>query len=110
MQKALFTRICNRSEIQDYELYRFDIGDKALLVMRDGDEFIVTSAICTHEESDLTLGILSDKTITCPLHQAKFDLESGIVLSGPDGDSPDSIPRLKIFETKIENEDLFADL
>ena len=110
VRSLVFTRICKISEIQDAELYRYEIGEKTLLVARSEGKFEVTGAVCTHEEADLTLGIFTGKTITCPLHQAKFNLESGAVLSGPDGHSPDSIPALKIYSTKVENGDLFADL
>jgi 3-phenylpropionate/trans-cinnamate dioxygenase ferredoxin component len=106
----MFTRICKTSDIQDGELYRFDIGEKTLLVARFQEEFAVTASICTHEESDLTLGIFSGHTVTCPLHQAKFDLQDGNVLSGPNGDSPDSIPPLKVYATRVENGELLADL
>jgi 3-phenylpropionate/trans-cinnamate dioxygenase ferredoxin component len=107
---TVYTRVCKVSEIQEGELYRFDAGEHPLLVTRSADKFIVTKAICTHEEADLTLGILSEGVITCPLHQARFDLESGAVLSGPDGDSPDSIPSLRVYVTRVENGDLFADI
>ena len=106
----MFTRICKISEIQDAELYRYEVGEKTLLVARSGREICGNGAVCTHEEADLTLGIFSGKTITCPLHQAKFSLDSGEVLSGPNGDSPDSIPALKVYSTKVENGESFADL
>jgi nitrite reductase/ring-hydroxylating ferredoxin subunit len=105
----VFARICKISEVQEGELYRYEVGEKTLLVARSGGKFVVTAAVCTHEEADLTLGIFSGKTITCPLHQAKFNLDSGEVLSGPNGDSPDSIPALRVYTTMIENGDLLAD-
>lgn len=110
VRSLVFTRICKTSEIQDGELYRCEVGEKTLLVARSEGKFVVTGAVCTHEEADLTLGIFSGKTITCPLHQAKFSIDSGAVISGPDGDSPDSIPALKVYSTKVENGELFADL
>jgi nitrite reductase/ring-hydroxylating ferredoxin subunit len=110
VRSLMFTRICKISEIQDAELYRYEVGEKTLLVARSEGRFVVTGAVCTHAEADLTLGIFTGKTITCPLHQAKFSLDSGAVLSGPDGHSPDSIPALKVYSTKVENGDLFADL
>ncbi|MHB1869001.1 MAG: Rieske (2Fe-2S) protein [Nitrososphaerales archaeon] len=106
----MLTRICKISEIQDGELYRFDINEKPLLVARYSERFVVTRAICTHEEADLTLGIFSGETVTCPLHQAKFDILTGTVLSGPNGDAPDTIPSLMVYSTKVENGELFADL
>ena len=71
---------------------------------------VVTAGICTHEEADLTLGIFQGRTITCPLHQAKFDLETGTVVRGPEGGSVSSIPALKVYTTRIENGEILADI
>ncbi|HVB11564.1 MAG TPA: Rieske 2Fe-2S domain-containing protein [Nitrososphaerales archaeon] len=109
-ETTIFTRICKTSEIQNGELYRFDINEMPLLVARNSEKFVVTRAICTHEEADLTLGIFSGETVTCPLHQAKFNVLTGTVLSGPNGDAPDTIPSLRVYNTKVENGELFADL
>ncbi len=104
------TRICKTSEISEGELYRFEVGDRAFLVTRFGENYVVTQASCSHEEADLTLGILSRKSVTCPLHQAKFDLESGEVLIGPDGEAPDTISSLRVYSTLIRDNNLYADI
>ena len=106
----MYSRICNESEISEGELYRFDVLDKPLLVTKIDGKILVTQAICSHEEADLTLGILLGASITCPLHQAKFDLQSGRVISGPNDDSPDSIGVLRVYPTKVENGELLVDL
>ena len=106
----MFTFICKTTEISEGELYRFDVGEKPLLVTIFDGSYFVTDSICTHEEADLTLGMFSSGTLTCPLHRAKFDVTTGTVLSGPDGSEPSSIPSLKVYPSKVENGDLFADL
>lgn len=106
----MLRRICGASEIQEGELYRFEVGDKTLLVVRMNNRIVVTSAVCTHEEADLTLGIYTGRTITCPLHQAKFDLETGAVLKGPNNEPASSIPSLKVYDAKIQNGDLLVDV
>ena len=106
----MYRNICRASEITEGELYRFEVGELALLVTKLGDRYIMTQATCTHEEADLTLGILSDRSVTCPLHRAKFDLESGGVLTGPDGEDPETIRPLRIYPTRVENDILYADI
>jgi 3-phenylpropionate/trans-cinnamate dioxygenase ferredoxin component len=106
----MFTPICEVSELQEGELYRFDIGDKPLLVVRFDVSIVVADSICTHEEADLSLGMFSDGTVTCPLHRAKFKLEDGSVISGPDGGDPSEIKSLKLYQTRVEDGKLFADL
>jgi nitrite reductase/ring-hydroxylating ferredoxin subunit len=106
----MFTAVCKVSDLQEGELYRFDIGELPLLVVRFGGKIFATNSICTHEEADLSLGMFGEGVVTCPLHRAKFRIESGEVLSGPDGGPPSEIPRLKVYVTKIENGELFVDL
>jgi 3-phenylpropionate/trans-cinnamate dioxygenase ferredoxin component len=91
-------------------MYRFDVVNKALLVVKSAGKFFATDSICTHEEADLSLGMFSDGVISCPLHNAKFRVNSGEVLSGPDGSSPDKISKLKVYGTKVENGELYVDL
>ncbi|MDA4131247.1 MAG: non-heme iron oxygenase ferredoxin subunit [Thaumarchaeota archaeon] len=106
----MFTFICKASEISEGELYRFDLKDKPLLVTAFEGTYFVSDSICTHEEADLSLGMFSNGTLTCPLHSAKFEIRSGKVLSGPDGSAPDSISNLRLYPAKIENGEVWADI
>lgn len=102
-------KICQLSKIGDEPL-RVDLDDKSLMVTRIGEEIFVTNTYCTHEKADLSLGIFSGTIVTCPLHQAKFDLRDGTVLEGPNGTEPDTIPKLRTFAVKVENDEVWADL
>ena len=106
----MFTFICKLAEVSESELYRFHIEDKPILVTQFDGEYFVTDAICTHEEADLSLGMFSQGTLTCPLHRAQFEIHTGKVLSGPDGASPDSIRELKIYPSRVQEGELWADL
>ncbi|MHB8567431.1 MAG: Rieske (2Fe-2S) protein [Nitrososphaerales archaeon] len=109
--RIMYSRVCKVNEISvEGEMYRFDVNDRPLLVTRLGDEYYATDSICTHEEADLSLGILSQDVVTCPLHQARFELKTGKVLSGPDGSDPDSLPALRIYQTKVENGELLIEI
>ena len=106
----MFTFVCKTSEIAEGELYRFDIKEKALLVTQFESSFFVSDSICTHEEADLSLGMFANGILTCPLHTAKFEVKTGSVLSGPDNSSSDSIPNLKVYNSRVENGELWADI
>ncbi len=106
----MFTLICRAEEINEGELYRVDINDKPLLVTKFEAHFFVTDSICTHEEADLSLGNFSTGTLTCPLHRAQFDIATGEVKRGPDGAAAASIPRLKVYPSKVENGELWAEI
>jgi len=106
----MFTKVCKISELQEGELSRFDIGELALLVVRFDGKIFVTNSICTHEEADLSLGMFSEGIVTCPLHRARFRVDDGEVLSGPDEGLPGEIAKLKTYVVKAEDGVVYADL
>ncbi len=57
---------------------------ETLLVVRFDGAVFVTDSICTHEEADLSLGMFDSGVVKCPLHGAKFKVNSGEVVSGPE--------------------------
>ena len=63
-------------------------GGGAVLVHRHQGEFFVTSPACAHYGAPLRKGISSaggrggPPTVTCPLHDATFDLRTGQVVRG----------------------------
>jgi nitrite reductase/ring-hydroxylating ferredoxin subunit len=57
-------------------------GDLVLLANVDG-EIHAIGAICTHEQEDLADGEIKDGCVVCPMHFARFSLETGVVMDGP---------------------------
>ena len=104
----MLLKVCNQKEIaEDGVLYKFEVNEKRLFVVRLSGVYHAADSTCTHEEADLSLGILNDEVLLCPLHQAKFDIRSGKVISGPSGDDPGTISSLRTYETKVENNELY---
>jgi nitrite reductase/ring-hydroxylating ferredoxin subunit len=58
--------------------------------------------ICTHEYACLSDGFLDGKTIECPLHQARFDVTTGEVLSPP------ATRPLERFDVSLRDNQLFV--
>ncbi|MDW8092087.1 MAG: Rieske (2Fe-2S) protein [Nitrososphaerota archaeon] len=110
MAKKVF--VCKLSDLPDSEPVRIDLEDRELLVLKTGRVVYVTDVWCTHQRSDLTLGIidLNELSLRCALHQARFRISDGAVLEGPQGSSPDSIPRLKTYDLVIEDDSLYLKL
>ncbi len=106
----VWREICKLSELREGELRRVDLEDVELLVVRIGDRVHVADAWCTHQRSDLTLGLLEGKKVRCALHQALFDLETGEVIEGPSGEPPSSIRPLRTYSVRIEGDSVFADV
>jgi len=102
-------RVCGLREIPEGGMIRVDVRKKELLVAKVGGRVYVTDVKCTHEEGDLSLGIMSGEIVTCPLHGAKFKLSDGAVVEGPDGEPPETIPALKTYRVVVEGEDIYIE-
>lgn len=59
------------------------LGETTIGILRKGDSFHCFQAFCPHRGASLIQGnINSSGEIICPLHQYRFDLETGQVKSG----------------------------
>jgi nitrite reductase/ring-hydroxylating ferredoxin subunit len=91
--------VCKVDVLDNDKLVAFDYNDKKILVTKIQDKIYATDRICTHEYADLSTGFLNEeeKTITCPLHFSRFELETGISQN-----PPANIP-LKTYDNKLED-------
>ena len=64
---------------------------------RVGGRVYACSAVCTHDEADLTEGTLTGQQIACPACGSTFDFRTGRVLVPP-AEEP-----LATFEVRLEN-------
>lgn len=105
----MYVRVCGTSDLVDGEASKFEVDNRWVLIARAGSLFFASDPSCTHEEADLSLGILADSVVTCPLHHARFDLRTGDVLEGPNGDDPSTIPALRVYKTKVERDSVLVE-
>jgi nitrite reductase (NADH) small subunit len=61
----------------------FEVHGRRIAVFhtRDGGVY-ATQAECPHRQGPLADGLVGGSVVICPLHEWKFDLKSGQVLSG----------------------------
>lgn len=72
-------------------------GGEQVALFRAGDQFFAVGNRCPHANGPLVEGTLHGCTITCPMHDSLFNLETGEPLRGPT-----SRP-LKTFDVRIED-------
>lgn len=84
-------------------------GGSALLVHRHQGQFYVTSPACSHYGAPLRKGVSSAggrgnaaPTVTCPLHDACFDLRTGQVVRGP------SVDGIAVYKSEVKDGEVFA--
>lgn len=85
-----------------------DLPENALLPVEiDGIKIVLANAggtvhalhdECSHEEFPLSDGEVSDNQVTCLLHGARFDLETGAAKALP------AVKPVKVYECRIEGD------
>ena len=71
------------SEIANGAMLQGHVGDDAVLLARQGDEFFAIGATCTHYGGPLAEGLMVGDTVHCPWHHACFSLRTGEALHAP---------------------------
>jgi len=62
---------------------------QSILLCRVEDSVYAVDDMCTHEDISLSLGVLCEHRLRCPLHGSEFDVRTGKVLDEPaDTDLP----------------------
>lgn len=63
--------------------HRLEHDQKGVLLCRINNEVFAVHDTCTHEDISLSLGVLCEYRLRCPLHGSEFDVRSGKVLDEP---------------------------
>ena len=78
------------------------VGKLQIALCRLGDEFFAIDNICTHEHACFTDGFIDGDEVECPLHQARFHIPTGKVMSAPAEED------LRTYGVKREDDDVFV--
>jgi len=79
-------------------------GDQNIAVFRNANnEIFAINDECPHKQGQLSQGIVHDKSVTCPLHNWRIDLETGEAMGLDKGCTGH-------YEVKIESGQIFLDL
>lgn len=100
----MFVKVCKVLDLKDEDILSLDLNDKKIMLIKKDDKIYALDRICTHQYADLSQGFMTDDTITCPLHLAQFEIESGKAVSPP-ADKP-----LKLYNIKISGEDIYVEI
>lgn len=99
-------KITTVGEIPENSVRSFDCQGERIAIYHVGGQIYATDAICTHSYYDLGEGFVDpdDCSIECPLHGARFRIDTGAVLALP------AYGPLATYPTSIEGGDIFVDL
>ncbi|CAD2088201.1 ferrodoxin reductase-like protein, putative [Plasmodium vinckei lentum] len=98
------TYLLNKEDIKNGEMKEIKVnGDKdTVLVVNIDDNYYCVGPKCPHYSAPLRLGLLTKEYITCPWHDAKFDIKTGECINGP---SFDDIPKYNVV---VEGDKIYA--
>ena len=75
--------VCQVSEIDEYMPKSVDLGETKIGIFQVADHYFAIENICPHAYALLTEGFVEDGTVECPLHEAIFNIQTGVLQSGP---------------------------
>lgn len=61
----------------------FTVGEDSVIVCRVYDEVYIVKNLCPHQKQPLADGRLQEYELTCPYHNACFDVRNGKPVAGP---------------------------
>lgn len=99
-----FTKAAKTSDVPEGNLKLVTIDGEDVCLFNSGGKFHAVEELCPHQEGPLHEGSLEEGKIVCPWHSAKFDVETG----KPDEESDFVKQDLKVYEVKVEGDDVLV--
>jgi len=99
-----WVKACNKNEVGNGDLFSFDHKEKKILLANLAGKLFATDRICTHEEADLSTGMLSEEGVRCPLHLSVFNLQTG------EPQNPPAENALKTYNIKINENEVYVEV
>jgi 3-phenylpropionate/trans-cinnamate dioxygenase ferredoxin subunit len=99
-----FVRACAVDELESGKPFPVTVGDIALAIVRDGEDYYAIYDECSHAAVPLSEGDVEGCLIECWLHGSQFDLRTG---------EPTSLPAFEpvaVYPVQIDGDDLLVDV
>lgn len=91
-------------EVTEGEVLGVMVNGEPVALYKIGGKIFATSNVCTHEYALLSDGYIEGDCIECPIHQARFHIETGEVRSAPASEPITPYP------TKIDGSQILVDI
>ncbi len=98
VSKTTWKEVARSEEINEGKPYVLDLSDEEqVLVFRHQGALSACGNSCTHYGAPLSDGTFTGTTVTCPFHNARFNVTSGVMLQPP------ALDDLPVYDIKEEN-------
>ncbi|WP_312934942.1 non-heme iron oxygenase ferredoxin subunit [Pseudomonas sp.] len=78
-----WTKVCDAQHVLPDTAVACEVEGRMIAVYQVDGRYFATENVCPHAYALLSDGWLEGTEIECPLHGARFDIETGAVLEGP---------------------------
>lgn len=96
--EGTFVSVATTDEVEDDALHCVNVGGQNVLIIAREDGYSALANRCTHQGGSLCEGDRSADTVTCPLHGAEFDLDTGEPAAPPATEAVDT------YEVRVEGD------
>jgi 3-phenylpropionate/trans-cinnamate dioxygenase ferredoxin subunit len=104
-----YVRVAGEAEVPVGKMKVVKLEGKEILIANVNGNYYAIGNRCTHAGGDLSQGVLEGNIVTCPRHHARFDVNTGKVVSHPKvgffhpkaSDGPG-------YQVKVENEKIMV--
>ncbi len=90
------------SDLKDGEMKEVEIEGLKILLTRLEGRFFAVGGECSHYGGPLAEGVLSGEEVTCPWHQARFQVKTGDLVNPP------ALDPLAPFETRVKGDQVIV--
>ena len=95
-----FRAVASLDEVPPGTMLQIELEGQKIVLAHVGERVFALHDQCTHEEFPLSSGELVGQQITCVLHGARFDLETGAPRALP------AVRPVKTYEARVEGEEI----
>ena len=100
---AEYVKVANARDIPPGSGITVEVGSRTLAVFNCDGTFYVIDDTCPHQGGPLGEGEVDGTVVTCPWHEWKFDVKSGVNVD-------DAACKVAAYSVKVEGEDVLADI
>lgn len=79
---AALVRVCDVGDVPLGEGRAVTVDGRRIAVFNTTTGWYALDDACPHRGGPLADGLVADRCVTCPLHERRFDLETGAALNG----------------------------
>jgi len=97
MDGAEWKQAAAEADLAEGRPLELPVEDRHVLLVRVGNRIHACAAECSHYKGPLAEGLLTGHTVTCPWHNARFDVRDGRLASPP------ALNDLPSYEVKVES-------